>query len=243
MQMYANLNKDQIALGTIGNQMQEAYAIWYGGGAIPLARDGRVLQHGPAEYPEVYYCPSDTDYYNAYNSSQNPGSRARRTRTCGPHTSTAGGAGPRSGLESGGQDRPPTLATARDLRRKTTTAPDGWYVIDENNKNVQPFPKLGQFKNKALLADIFRSTNRIDIRHKQGINVYYSNGEVDPGGQERAERHGRRLVPGDQRTAERARGLQQSVQREHEAPSGVCSISRAADRFERGRIENPLPVD
>ncbi len=125
MQMYANLNKDQIALGTIGNQMQEAYAIWYGLGPYPRWHAmGVYYNMGLLKTPEVYYCPSDTDYYNAYNSTQNPWKpgetnqyvrAAYFNRAVEPDLEAVWNNEAKTGT--------PTLATARAyLWRKTTTA-------------------------------------------------------------------------------------------------------------------------
>jgi prepilin-type N-terminal cleavage/methylation domain-containing protein len=37
-------------------------------------------------------------------------------------------------------------------------------------------PKLNDFGDKALLADLFHTPGRVDTRHRKGINVLYANG-------------------------------------------------------------------
>jgi prepilin-type processing-associated H-X9-DG protein len=37
-------------------------------------------------------------------------------------------------------------------------------------------PRLGQFKNKAIFADLVATASRVDSRHVKGINVLYGDG-------------------------------------------------------------------
>jgi hypothetical protein len=49
-------------------------------------------------------------------------------------------------------------------------------VLDQLNGEWRPYPKLSRYKNRALIADPFSDPARIELRHKTGINVLYSNG-------------------------------------------------------------------
>src|SRR3954451_23109404 len=78
IQMYANANKDQTPLGCLGSSggspvpsLQESYGIWWGGNKhwLPL---GVLYQVGYIKTAQSYYCPSDNDWYNAYNTNLNP---------------------------------------------------------------------------------------------------------------------------------------------------------------------------
>src|SRR4051794_8985592 len=81
IQMYSNANHDQTPLGTIGSSgttpqpsMQESYGIWWGasgGKSHPLPL-GVLYVTGYIKNPQSYYCPSDQDWFNAYNTSFNP---------------------------------------------------------------------------------------------------------------------------------------------------------------------------
>src|SRR3954467_4062243 len=73
MQMYANQNKDQIALGTKGNVLQDNYGLWYGTGSYPRwMAFGTYFYSGLIKSPESYYCPADLDGYYGYNTPLNP---------------------------------------------------------------------------------------------------------------------------------------------------------------------------
>src|SRR5439155_25020104 len=66
------------------------------------------------------------------------------------------------------------LEGAREIRWRVGIY--GPLVADQFNKSWTPLPKLSKFRNKALLTDIFAAPQRLDERHRKGINVYYSNG-------------------------------------------------------------------
>src|SRR3954466_10745306 len=60
-----------------------------------------------------------------------------------------------------------------------TAAPSfGGPAIDQNKIPWAPFPKLSKFKSKVLVSDLFSCPDRVTLRHKTGINVYYSNGSA-----------------------------------------------------------------
>jgi hypothetical protein len=176
MQMYAMANHEQISLGCRGNQVQEAYAIWNGTGQPRYQALGLYYETGFIKNPTSYYCPADTDYYNAYDSSLNPWQPgvANAFVRAGYYIRPV-----QADLDSVWNTEtanPKTMAAAQLYFWRTTTA--GYPVIDQNNKNIAPFPKLTKFPNKAMLADIFSSPERIAVRHKSGINVYFSNGSA-----------------------------------------------------------------
>jgi prepilin-type N-terminal cleavage/methylation domain-containing protein/prepilin-type processing-associated H-X9-DG protein len=57
--------------------------------------------------------------------------------------------------------------------RAETLIPD-----DLSTANPLTFPKLANFHNKALLADLFHMPMRIDTRHRTGINVLFGDGSA-----------------------------------------------------------------
>ena len=40
-------------------------------------------------------------------------------------------------------------------------------------------PRLGRFKNKAVLTDLTATPVRVDTRHRRGVNVLYGDGSAD----------------------------------------------------------------
>jgi prepilin-type N-terminal cleavage/methylation domain-containing protein len=50
-------------------------------------------------------------------------------------------------------------------------------LVDELHKTAGAFaPMLRSFENKAILADLTATPDRIDLRHRQGVNVIYNDG-------------------------------------------------------------------
>jgi len=187
IQFYANANHDQIVLGTIGSttnepSMQENYGIWWGASKhwLPL---GVYYQVGYIKNPQSYYCPSDTDWANAYNTSFNPwpGITTQDIEAYGSYL--RGGYGLR-GVEgdlsrvTDQEDITITSDVARMIQWPKTVPAPGYPMLDQDKKPWQPYPKLSHFKNKALVSDLIGAPERINIRHKTGVNVYYSNGSA-----------------------------------------------------------------
>jgi prepilin-type N-terminal cleavage/methylation domain-containing protein len=174
IQIYANQNSDQIPIGTTGGQLQENYGIWYGATGNRWQPFGVLFFTGLIKNPPSFYCPAESDWYYGYNTSENPwqpgiaGSSFVR--------SSYGSRPVEPNLEVPASDT--NLTTVREIRWRTGTA--GYPVIDQaaTPLNWSPFPKLSKFKSKALISDLFSSPDRIDVRHKTGINVYYTNGSA-----------------------------------------------------------------
>jgi prepilin-type N-terminal cleavage/methylation domain-containing protein/prepilin-type processing-associated H-X9-DG protein len=57
--------------------------------------------------------------------------------------------------------------------RADTLIPD-----DLSTANPLTFPKLINFRNKALVSDLFHMPMRLDTRHRNGINVLYGDGSA-----------------------------------------------------------------
>lgn len=191
LQLYANDNKDQMCIGTIGSSpnpptpsMQESYGIWWGGNhhTLPL---GVLFIAGYIKNPQCYYCPSDNDWYNAYNTSLNPwpGTTAADMAISGDYV--RGGYAMR-GVEADLQRFPDNIddatlvAQARMIQwpKIPLTTPAGYPVVDQNKVPWSPYPKMSKFKSKALVSDLISCPDRITLRHKVGVNVYYSNGSA-----------------------------------------------------------------
>ena len=65
---------------------------------------------------------------------------------------------------------------AREIRWRVSSYGD--LVTDQFNNSWSPMPKLGKFRNRALVSDIFAAPSRLDERHRKGIHVYYGNGSA-----------------------------------------------------------------
>ena len=191
LQMYANANKDQVPLGTIGSSgttpvpsMQESYGIWWGasgGQSHPLPL-GVLFVTGYMKNAGSYYCPSDLDWYNAYNTSLNPWP-GTTVEDMEAYTKYVRGGYAMRGVEG-------DLSRVTDSMSDTQITPDvarmiqwpkmniGYPVVDQVRQQWSGYPKLSKFKSKALVSDLISCPDRITLRHKTGVNVYYSNGSA-----------------------------------------------------------------
>jgi hypothetical protein len=190
LQMYANNNKDQICIGTIGGStndpsMQESYGIWWGTSSLkhPLPL-GVLFMAGYIKNPQSYYCPSDLDWYNAYNTSLNPwpGSTPQDMETydkyCRGGYAMRGVEGDLTRVTDSMTDTQITPSVARMIQWPKTPPAPGYPVLDQAKNPWSPFPKLSKFKNKVLVSDLISCPDRILLRHKTGVNAYYSNGSA-----------------------------------------------------------------
>jgi prepilin-type N-terminal cleavage/methylation domain-containing protein len=174
LQQYASANHDLVPLGTTGDALQENYGVWLGrndyGQAVNRWQPLGLLFHTKLiNTPPVFYCPSERLDFFTYNSDLNPW---RVGESGGPFVRASYGTRP---LEAD-LSAETFVASAREIRwREATTGPE---VHDQFFNSWSPMPKLTKFKNKALVSDIFAAPNRLDERHRKGINVYYSNGSA-----------------------------------------------------------------
>ena len=96
--------------------------------------------------PEVFYCPSEVDPQSSYNSPINP-------------------------WPPGPVGNPSLNTYAGYAMRPDNELPDSLETTPGAT-----VPKLTDFQNKAVLADLFHTPMRLDTRHKKGINVLFGHG-------------------------------------------------------------------
>jgi len=98
--------------------------------------------------PQVFFCPSEEDPQSMFNSETNPWPP-------GPPANAG-----KNGYAGYGC-------------RPEVDLPDEFHKID----GVR-VPRLSQFKDKAIFADLVAMPDRLDYRHRQGVNVLYGDGSV-----------------------------------------------------------------
>jgi prepilin-type N-terminal cleavage/methylation domain-containing protein/prepilin-type processing-associated H-X9-DG protein len=98
--------------------------------------------------PQVFFCPSNTDPQSMFNTETNPWP---------PGTD----GDPSKNCYAGYGCRPEV-----DLPDEFQLTP-GYFV-----------PRLSQFKNKAIFADLVATAARVDQRHVKGVNVLYGDGSA-----------------------------------------------------------------
>jgi prepilin-type N-terminal cleavage/methylation domain-containing protein len=107
---------------------------------------GTLYLNGYMKQPEIFYCFAEQDPQSMYNSPINPWPP-------GP---------PLHGASN---------TYAGYALRPDTQLPDSL----ETTPNVT-VPKLTNFRNEAILSDLFHTPGRLDTRHKRGVNVLFGNG-------------------------------------------------------------------
>ena len=171
MLLYAHDNQRQISLGTQSNRYQESYWI-----SLNLGDGRRFCSWGPyhraslMKSPGVMYCPSSQDPWYQFNGSLNKFDPDNANTRAGYF------------LRPMSEDGTPVLW------RMNGNTPDKFappVTAGASAREWRPMPKLDRFKMRALAADLFHSTHRINMMHKKGVNVVYSDGSakwVDRGG-------------------------------------------------------------
>jgi prepilin-type N-terminal cleavage/methylation domain-containing protein/prepilin-type processing-associated H-X9-DG protein len=109
---------------------------------------GILYLDGRMQTPQAFFCPSDTDPQSMYGSEINPWPP--------------------------GRDGDPTKQVYAGYGcRPQVELPDEL----QNVPNVL-VPRLNEFKSRAIFADLVATPARLDLRHKQGVNVLYGDGSA-----------------------------------------------------------------
>ncbi len=154
--LYALNNRDYVPLGyRAGNK--QFNSMTFAPSAVSANNVGFVLfgllyPCGYLKSPTVLYCPAETNPQSMFNSDTNrwpPGPETDPTKL------SYAGYGARPAFEL--PDDPTLYATS----------PQTWRM-----------PKLSEFKNRAIFADLTALPSRLDTRHKTGINVLAGDGSA-----------------------------------------------------------------
>lgn len=109
---------------------------------------GLVYESHLMTNPQVFYCPSEVDPRSMFNTPDNPWPP--------------------------GPDGDPTKQVYVGYGGR----PEALIPDDLSNAPPGTLPKLSQFRDKALLADLVATPQRLDTRHRTGINVLFGNGSA-----------------------------------------------------------------
>jgi prepilin-type N-terminal cleavage/methylation domain-containing protein len=145
---YAAANHDMVPLGYRANPTPSkqfnsmVYSITTG----QYTLFGWLYNAGLMNQPKVYFCPSENDPREQFNTQPNPWPPAAMVP---PTTNVYAGYGCR-----------PQIALP--------DTPDPGVIL----------PKLSQFNNLAIFADLVSISTRVDTRHVKGVNVLYGNGSA-----------------------------------------------------------------
>jgi hypothetical protein len=159
---YAMRNKDRIPIGYVHGYKQMNYMIWSNHTAAATPNDtsnpfvlfGKLYDTKLLKEPGVLYCPSRTDFGNAFDTQINPWPPGRD-----PNNPTRSSYACRPEVNWG---YPPQASLV-------TTLDDGF-------GRKQEFPRLSRMKNMAILADVASDRDDMVVAHRFGANVLYGHG-------------------------------------------------------------------
>ena len=148
---YAAENRDRVPLGyRVGRKQFNSMV--YSGTSGRYCLFGILYQNGKMREPQVFFCPSNEHRQSMFNTEINPWPP---DPVNAPAQNVYAGYGCRPEVE---------LADEFHLRGN---------VIGGAAVRV---PRLGDFKSKAIFADLVAAPERLDLRHKTGVNVLYGDG-------------------------------------------------------------------
>ena len=148
--MYANTYNGAVPLGCWSNYRQQNFMVWRLGKTQPIMF-GLLWEAKLMKTPQAMFCLADSHHQGQFNTPSNPWP---------PYPPT-----PTVNVRIGYGARP------IDPKGNVVNWEGSFPYPD--NKNFQ---KLQKYKSLAILADIFAEPQRLNHRHKKGINVLYGHG-------------------------------------------------------------------
>lgn len=150
---YAHDNDDRVPLGyrTVSNQFN---SMVYSATAGRWVLFGLLGTSGYQTSPRAWYCPSESNAKFMFNTADNPWPEGAGT----PSSSIL----PVKNIQAGYASRP-ERQIPDDLANPGTLPPP-------------LLPRLGDFRLKAIFADLTAAEARVQARHRDGVNVLYGNG-------------------------------------------------------------------
>ena len=161
--LYAIENRDAVPLGYRRN-IKQFNSMVYSVTTGKFCVFGILYMNGKMAEPEVFFCPSNADPQSILQSETNPWPP-------GPD-----GPDPSKNVFAGYGCRPEVELN------------DEFHIYGNlvgTPPVLVPVPKLNDFRNKAIFADLVAAPVRVDLRHKKGVNVLYGDGSavwIDRGG-------------------------------------------------------------
>lgn len=147
---YAIDFKDKVPLGY--RKAKQFNSMVYSGTSKKFVLFGWLYVHQQWEEPRVFFCPSERNPKQQYATPDNPWPP-------GPAGTSV------ANVFSGYACRPEVELPDDPSAAAFAALPD-----------PAPMPKLTAFKNKAIFADLINCVERVDQRHKKGVNVLYGHG-------------------------------------------------------------------
>ena len=144
--LFAEENDGRVPIGYRAGRKQFNSMV-YSGTSKRFCLFGALYRSGQMPRPEVFFCPSNEDPQNSFNTKTNP-------------------------WPPGPEDQSETNGWAGYGCRPASELPD----IELKARVPKTMPRLAELHSKAIFADLIAMPARVDRRHRDGVNVLYGDG-------------------------------------------------------------------
>ena len=151
--LFAEANDGHVPLGyraTTGIKPRKQFnSMIYSGTSKKFCLFGALYKSGQISRPEVFFCPSNNDAQSSFDTDVNPWPP-------GPEGESAVNGWAGYGC------------------RPEHELPD----IEPGERAPRKMPRFDAFHSKAIFADLTAVPARVDLRHRDGVNVLYGDGSA-----------------------------------------------------------------
>lgn len=166
--LYAHDNGDRVPLGF--RRTKQLNSMIFSATSSQYVLMGKLYPAGYIQSGGVFFCPSEADEQFVYNSPANPWVTEATALT--PSSPSAQTPPAPASLQV---PRPAVNIYAGYANRPDYELPDDFANPPASLRHFF-LPKLTNFKNAAILADLMNSPPRLESRHESGVNVLYGHG-------------------------------------------------------------------
>lgn len=149
LMMYGQANRDFVPVGFragVPTGMKQFNSMVYSGTSRRFVLWGVLLQGGWMKTPGIFFCPVEGDATRQQGTDSNPWPPG------------------------------PEGTSTRNVQAGYGGRPDWAITDDPSTWTATMLPRLGDFKNKAMLADLVSVPARVNSRHRTGVNVLMGDG-------------------------------------------------------------------
>jgi len=189
--MYSQANHGAVPLGHRANLEQDNYRIWE---TDHFLQGGVVQYFGYIKSPQIWYCPGQSNPSHMFGTPENPWPKGDTPAAWAAITTTVRSGYSQRGHGPKGRDiqwpwQSPAGPFAGDpIPWDKITQIDTRYSADASGQILVAgptlpagtgLPRLNEYKNQAIMADVFSALTRVRPAHKDSFNVLYANGSVN----------------------------------------------------------------
>ncbi|MEM8875387.1 MAG: type II secretion system protein [Planctomycetota bacterium] len=162
--LYAHENDDRVPIGY--RRTKQLNSMIYSVSAEQFVLMGKLYPAGLMDQGSIFFCPSEANEQFTFATNDEPWTEVVASDSVGPTPAS---------LTADPTPQINTNIFSGYAGRPDTELPDDFENPPDNLRGFL-MPKLNNFKNTALIADLMNSPARLDTRHETGVNVLYGHG-------------------------------------------------------------------